>query len=360
MRMIGHSLRSADGGHGYGKQMKRLALLIVLSLAPITLGQDKHNRIGEIDFYGYGGLDLDQIRAALPFRAGEELPSSDDAFFDALRRFKESVKRVTGKAATDVAPVCCDAQGSTMIYIGLPGNSMKTVPYSPAPKGKLRLPSEAVKLYEQSMEANTAAVRKGTAIEDDSKGYALSSDPTLRARELATREYSKHHEPLVLRVLESSRYAEQRIAAAHFLGYARQSRRQIIALVRASHDADETVRNNAVRALGVLAKSSPGVAAQIPAEGFVAMLSSGSWTDRNKAGWLLSELSTTRNRKLLDQLRAQALDSLIEMAHWRSYGHAYSSRILLGRIAGIEETRLQNLVDTGQVEQIVKALEQSR
>src|SRR2546430_15254044 len=82
--------------------------------------------------------------------------------------------------------------------------------------------------------------------------------------------------------------------------------------------------------------------------------------DRNKAGGLLSELSTTRNRKLLDQLRAQALDSLIEMAHWRSYGHAYSSRILLGRIAGIEETRLQNLVDTGQVEQIVKALQQSR
>ena len=340
--------------------MKRCVLLIVLSLAPITLGQDKHNRIGEIDFYGYAGLDLDQIRAALPFREGDNLPSSDDAFFDAISRVRESVKRVIGKAATDVAPVCCDAQGNMMIYVGLPGNSMRNVPYNAAPKRRLRLPSKAVNLYEQSMEANSAAVRKGTALEDDSKGYALSSDPTLRAKELATREYSTHHERLVLRVLESSRYAEQRITAAHFLGYARQSRRQVTALVRASHDADETVRNNAVRALSVLAKSSPKIAAQIPAEGFVAMLSSGSWLDRNKAGWLLSELSATRNRKLLDQLRAQALDSLIEMAHWRSDGHAYASRILLGRIAGIEETRLQNLVDTGQVEQIVKALEQSR
>lgn len=340
--------------------MKRLALLIVLSLAPITLGQDKHNRIGEIDFYGYAGLDLDQIRAALPFREGEDLPSSDDAFFDALSRFRESVKRVTGKAATDVAPVCCDAQGNTMVYIGLRGNSMRDVPYNSAPKGNLRLPSEAVNLYEQTMEATTAAVRKGTAIEDDSKGYALSADPALRAKELAMREYATHHEPLVLKVLESSRYAEQRIAAAHFLGYAPQSRKQITALVWASHDVNDTVRNNAVRALVVLAKSSPGVAAQIPAEGFVAMLSSGSWTDRNKAGWLLSELSTTRNRKLLGHLRAQALDSLIEMARWRSYGHAYSSRILLGRIAGIEETRLQSLVDSGQVEQIVKALQQSR
>ena len=340
--------------------MKRCVLLVVLSLVPVTLAQDKHNRIGEIDFYGYAGLDLDRVRAVLPLREGDDLPSSDDDFFDAISRVKESVKRVIGKAATDVAPVCCDAQGNTMIYIGLPGNSMRNVPHNRAPEGRLRLPSKAVSLYEQSMEANAAAVRKGAAGEDDSKGYALSADPRLRAKELATREYATHHERLVLKVLDSSRYAEQRIAAAYFLGYARQSRRQITALVRVSHDADETVRNNAVRALSVLAKSNPKVAAQIPAEDFVAMLSSGSWSDRNKAGWLLSELSTTRNRKLLDQLRAQALDSLIEMAHWRSYGHAYAFRILLGRIAGIEETRLQNLVDTGQVEQIVKALQQSR
>ncbi len=340
--------------------MNRCVLLVILSLVPVTLAQDKHNRIGEIDFYGYAGLDLDRIRAALPLREGDNLPSSDDDFFDAISRVKESVKRVIGKAATDVAPVCCDAQGSTMIYIGLPGNSMRNVPYNGAPKGRLRLPSKAVNLYKQAMEANTAAVRKGATGEDDSKGYALSADPTLRAKELATREYATHHQRLVLKVLDSSRYTEQRIAAAHFLGYARQSMRQITALVRASHDVNDTVRNNAVRALSVLAKSSPRVAVQIPAEGFVAMLSSGSWSDRNKAGWLLSELSTTRNRQLLDQLRAQALDSLIEMAHWRSSGHAYSSRILLGRVAGIEETRLQNLVDTGQVEQIVKALQQSR
>jgi hypothetical protein len=340
--------------------MKRGVLLILVLLAPVISAQDKHNRIGEIDFYGYAGLDLDRIRTALPLREGDNLPSSDDDFFDAISRVRESVKRVIGKAATDVAPVCCDPQGNTIIYIGLPGSSIRNVPYNRAPKGRLRLPSKAVSLYEQTMEANTAAVRKGAAGEDDSKGYALSADPTLRAKELATREYATHHERLVLKVLNSSRHAEQRIAAAYFLGYAQQSRRQITALVRVSHDADETVRNNAVRALSVLAKSNPKVGAQMPTEGFVAMLSSGSWSDRNKAGWLLSELSTTRNRKLLEQLRGQALDSLIEMAHWRNYGHAYSSRILLGRIAGIEETRLQNLVDTGQVEQIVKALQQSR
>ncbi|PYK08500.1 MAG: hypothetical protein DME65_13950 [Verrucomicrobia bacterium] len=86
------------------------------------------------------------------------------------------------------------------------------------------------------------------------------------------------------------------------------------------------------------------------------MLSSGSWTDRNKAGFLLDELSKRRDAKLLSQLHSQALDSLIEMARWRSRGHADFARILLGRIAGIEETRLQQLVDAGQVDQIIQAL----
>jgi hypothetical protein len=40
------------------------------------------------------------------------------------------------------------------------------------------------------MEASSAAVKKG-AREDDSRGYALSTtDPTLRAKQLATRAYA--------------------------------------------------------------------------------------------------------------------------------------------------------------------------
>ncbi len=189
-----------------------------------------------------------------------------------------------------------------------------------------------------------------------SKGYTLSAKPELRAKQLATREYATHHEGLVLHVLASSQAAEQRIAAAHILGYARQSRIQIAALVRASHDADDTVRNIAIRALAVLAQSNSRVAGRIPAEHLIAMLNSGSWTDRNKAGFLLDVLSAGRDPKLLRKLRSQAVDSLIEMARWRSRGHAGTAKILLGRIAGIEETRLQQLVGAGEVDQIINAL----
>jgi hypothetical protein len=341
--------------------MKRYLLLIVLTLAAATFGQDKQKRIGEIDFYGYSGLDLDKVHAALPVREGDAFAQSDDALFDVINRVNEAVRQVTGRAPTDVAPVCCDSRGDYMIYVGLPGKSIRSVPFNPAPKGNLRLPPEVLSLYEQTMEAWSAAVRRGAAGEDDSKGYALSTtDSTLRTKQLATRKYAVRHERLVRRVLEVARDAEQRAVAAHVLGYARRSDAQIAALVRASRDVDEGVRNNAIRALGVLAESDPRVARRIPALGFIEMLSSGSWTDRNKAGALLEALSRGRDPKLLGQLRSQAQESLIEMARWRSAGHAYPSRILLGRIAGIEETRLQQLAQAGQVDEIINALRGAR
>ena len=337
--------------------MRSTLFLFVVLLAAVAFGQGKHRRIGAVDFYGYADLDLDRIRTALPLREGDDFPDSHEVFLDTVKRIREAIKQAKGKPPTDVAVVCCDGQGQGMIYIGLQGSSMRVVPYNPPPKGKIRFPRRIIELYQQTMEASSKAVLNGTAKGEGSKGFALSSDPELRSKQLATREYALRHGPLVRKVLASSSSAEHRTVAAHFLGYASQSSEQIAALVRASYDVDDSVRNDATRALGVLAESSPKVANRIPAPGFVAMLSSGSWTDRNKAAFLLTELTKSRPARLLDKLRAQALDSLIEMARWRSRGHADFARILLGRIAGIEEARLQQLVDAGQVDQIIQSLQ---
>lgn len=74
---------------------------LVLSLMTLGVAQEKHRRIGEIDFYGYAGLDLDNIRAALPVREGDQLSDSDDAVLKAINRITETVKRVVGKPPTD-------------------------------------------------------------------------------------------------------------------------------------------------------------------------------------------------------------------------------------------------------------------
>jgi hypothetical protein len=126
--------------------------------------------------------------------------------------------------------------------------------------------------------------------------------------------------------------------------------------VRATRDPDDGVRNDATRALGVLAESSAKVAARIPPGEFITMLSSGSWTDRNKAGWVLTSLTKSRSPKLLARLRSEALVSLIEMARWHDPGHAYSARLLLARIAGIEEARAESLAHANNAGELIKAL----
>jgi hypothetical protein len=332
-------------------------LLLAFALAALAYGQDARMRLGQIAFYGYEGVDLAAIRAALPVREGEEV--SRDTWSAAKTRVEQTVQQVTGHPATDIATICCDNRGALLLYVGVPGRSYHPFNYHPAPAGSVRLPAEALELNKRYDAAIMDAVTKGQAAEDDSLGYALLLYPPARAAQLAIRAYALHHERLLREVLALSSESEHRAAAATFLGYTRQSKQQIAALVAASRDVDDGTRNAAIRALGVLAGSSPKVARQIPAAGFVEMLNSGIWTDRNKASMLLMALSADRDPKLLTQLRSEALSSLIEMARWDP-GHAGMSLIILGRMAGVPEQRLQTLVAGGNVEVILAAVQGNR
>ena len=319
-------------------KVKPLVYLLFLACAEVTHAQQV--KIGIIDYFGTKQIDVAKVKSSMPVHEGDMV--TFDNFPNLIIEMKAAVERITGKEPTDVAPGCCDKNGNWYIYIGLPGKNIQSLHYNAAPRGTIRFPAEIERLYETSLDLNMEAV-KAQAIEDRTKGYALSSYPPLRAKQLAMREYATHHSTLIRRVLSESFEAGQRRVAAQFLGYAPHNRLQVYALVRASRDQDEIVRNNAVRALGVLAESSPSIAREIPARDFILMLNSDNWTDRNKGSLLLGALTLRRDRKLLSVLRTKASESLLEMARWREYGHASYSRFLLGRIAGIEEKQLQKL-----------------
>ena len=317
---------------------KVLACLLFLAWAAVTNGQQV--RIGSIEYFGTRQVDVDKVKSSLPVHEGDMLAL--DKFPSLIPELRNAVKLAIGREASDVAPGCCDENGNWFIYIGLPGKNVQSFHPSPAPRGTIQFPSEIEKLYQQFLDLNMEAV-KAHAIEDRTKGYALSTYPSLRTNQLVVREYATRNLLLIRKVLSESAAPEQRRVAAHFLGYTNYSRVQIELLVKASRDQDETVRNNAVRALGVLAESSPAIAQQIPGENFVLMLNSGTWMDRNKGGYLLSTLTLRRDPKLLHLIRSRASDSLVEMARWRNDGHAQTSRLILGRIAGIEEKQLKKL-----------------
>jgi hypothetical protein len=309
------------------------------------------DRIGNIEFFGYKGLDVARIRKAIPVHDGDEYSDVTKS------QIRQAVVDAIGKEPTDMAGVCCDEKGDRLLFIGLPGSSNKTFVLHPEPKGTERLPVDIVNLYDRLDHALEAAVRKGGrgAKEDDSKGYALIEDPAARSRQLAVREWALKHEPELMRVLKFSSAVQHRRIASDAIGYARQSRDQVLALTRAARDPDDEVRNNATRALGVLARSGSLFASQIAPDSFIDMLSSGRWSDRNKGASLLMQLTAGRNPDLLLKIRAAALDSLVEMASWRRASHAYFARMVLGRVAGLPEDRLEKLAWNGPVDVLLEA-----
>lgn len=269
------------------------------------------NRVGDIEFFGYTDFAKpSQLLKELPIHIGDPITAQTK------QRIRQAVLRVTGRPPTDVALICCDAHGDWTAFIGLPGPTVEKFSYYPPPKEDARLPTDVNELYSRLDTAIRAAVHKGGTApqEDDSQGYSLINYPPARVLQLKLRQYALGHEDLLLRVLKDSSDARQRQIAADALGYGRQSPAQIAALVRATCDPDGEVRNNATRALGVLASSSPQLARQIPPDSFIAMIKSGVWTDRNKAAFVFMELTRARSPALLAKLRAQALEPLIEMA----------------------------------------------
>ncbi|HEU4765737.1 MAG TPA: hypothetical protein VFS77_00145 [Pyrinomonadaceae bacterium] len=325
--------------------------------AIIVRAQEQAPRIGYIEFFGTSGIELQKVKDSLAAYEGQELS------FAKLPHLRAEVSRLVqtpfGKEPTDVAPVCCDNQGRWILFVGLQGKNYRTFSYNPAPRGTATLPTHIVDVYRQAMDLIFESIRKG-AIEDRSKGYALSTYPPLRAKQLAMREYAVSHAGLIRRVLLEAADAEQRTVAAALLGYANQNNQQITSLIRASRDPNDGVRNNAVRALVVLAEASRITASKIPAAPFVSMLNSGIWTDRNKTSYLLSYLTNRRDEKLFRLIQEQAIESLIEMARWQNPGHADTSRRILGHLAGIPEDQLQKLIAEQKVEEIVAALMKKR
>ena len=291
---------------------------------------------GDIEFFGHRGLDEAKLRAAI----------------GASRWSPRTVRSALATARvnpTDVAIICCDDQRRKVLFVGIPGASYRPFSYNPEPAGPQRLGREAQRLADAADRSIEQAVRRGgdAASEDDSTGYALIKDPAARKQQLLIRQYALAHESELRNVLAYSAHVRSRQVASEFLGYSAASPIQIAGLVAAASDPNATVRNNATRALGVLVRSDARWATEIPIAPFVAMVRSGVWTDRNKAVALLEALTASRDQATLTLVREGAESALLEMASWKLVGWSYSARVVVGRLRGIPEEKLQQLAGTG-------------
>ncbi|HKQ77309.1 MAG TPA: HEAT repeat domain-containing protein [Blastocatellia bacterium] len=295
--------------------------------------------IGIIDFYGLRSISEQQAREAIQIKEGDSPP---DDLEGAKREAERRLKSLPGVVEARISLVCCDA-GKAILFVGIGEKGAPSLQFRPAPNGKVRLPQDVMKAGKDVQNASMNAVLNGNSGEDQSSGHALSNDPVTRALQERFITFAARDLKLLRDALRHSADAEHRALAAQVIAYTANKQVVVNDLVEAMRDPADGARNNAMRALMVMAGSARQATKQqlrIPARPFIEMLNSIEWTDRNKSSWALVSLTYKRDPAILSELRQKATPSLIEMARWKSSGHAQASFILLGRVAGFPEDEI--------------------
>ena len=336
---------------------KVVAAAIVMSLIGFVyqaIGQTLV--IGIVDFYGLRRISESQAREALTFKEGDTLaPNSERPA--TLKESEDRLARLPGVARARITVSCCDT-GRVIVYVGVEERGAPTMRFRAEPTGPARLADDIVRSGEEFSTALMRAVERGDAAEDRSRGHALAHNPITRAIQERFVTYAKRDLSQLRLVLRSSGDAAHRALAALVLGYAPDKQAVVEDLVSGTSDPDDEVRNNAMRALLVFADMDPAVSRntpRIPPEPFIALLSSPVFSDRNKASGALMVLTARRDPGLLATLREGSLAALVEMARWKSEGHALAAFTILGRIAGYSDDAAEAAWNRGDRETVIEA-----
>jgi hypothetical protein len=289
-------------------------------------------RIGIIDYYGNRTVPDSVISAALGLQVGDSLRIPRD-------RLIARIRRIPGVLDAAVAAVCCDA-GRAILYVGVQDSATPQMQWYAPPIGTARLPADIIALDSAMMSAMVEGLQKGVNGEDDSRGYSMFEYAPANRIQQQLVEWAPAHVAELGAVLRTASDAQQRALAAELLPLAGPSQSTIDELVRLLHDPDDDVRNNAMRALAILGiyiDKHPDAELHVPVGGFIDLLNSLVWTDRNKASFALLSLTTSRDSATLERLSDRAFDALTDIARWQSPAHAAAGLVLLGRIAGMTD-----------------------
>ncbi len=287
--------------------------------------------IEAINVYGLRTLAEDRVRAAIPFSVGDVLDAEPSA---------EDLAAELGVPRAEYAMVCCGPNGGMLVFVGVEEGEARAPAYRPTPTGDVRLPADVVAAYDAFTQGLIEAVRTGQAGEDRSQGHALSVHPGMRAAQEQFLVFAERDRALLIEVLNGSSDPQHRGIAAHVLGYVADKPAVIDELIGAAFDSHELVRNNAVRALAVMAvyaNGTPDTGIAIDAEPFIGMLDSIVWSDRNKSTAVLGGVTQARDPIVLDMLRQRSMPALTEMCRWEGSSHGQPACLMLQRVLGLPD-----------------------
>jgi len=325
----------------------RLVKFLCLFLSAAFALRAEVPRVGDIEFYGLHKLSDQKLLHVLHLKPGDPLPPSKGNMEDAL-------EKVSGVVEARVEADCC-AGGKVTLFIGIEEKGAPHLAFHSSPSGDAVLPDDVVDIYHQFLDAVRDAAHRGSTAEDLTTGHSLMADPTARLLQFQFADFAGAHLELVQDVLHDSSDEEQRAMAATIIGYAPNKRDVVNDLESAMQDPDESVRSNALRALNaiaVYARLQPQQNIRVPSTWIVEMLNSIVLGDRKSAADVLVSL-TERDPEALDQIRERALDSVIEMAQWKTLRYALPPFILVGRLAGMSEAEIQKAWTSGDRQTVI-------
>jgi hypothetical protein len=321
------------------------ALLLMLPLGS-THGQVP--LVGIIDFYGLRSISEEQARQALQIKEGDLPPNS-------TKEIQFRLEALPNVEQARLQVVCCEA-GKNILYVGISEKGAPALRFRTPPHGRVRLTHDMLRAGESFSDALMRAVLKGDAGEDNSQGHALANNPEARAIQERFIKFAARDLKLLREVLRESSDAKHRALAAEVIAYAASKRDVVKDLVYAMSDPDVDVRNNSIRALGVIAgfaRSRPELRIEVSPQPFVEMLNSIEWYDRNKSSFVLYQLTANRDEAVLSSLRQHALQSLVEMARWKSPAHSQLPFFILGRVGNISEEEINKAWMTGSRQHLI-------
>lgn len=315
----------------------RLAVSCLLACG-LALGQVP--RVGTIDFYGLRKMPAAKLRQELGIRPGDPLPASK-------ANAEERLETIDGIVLARLEAVCCEAKDA-ILFVGIEERGAPHFEVREAPGSEAVLPEEIVAAYRAFLAGLQQAV-VGTPV-----------DPEFVGLEERLAALVKAHAKELRDVLRTAADADQRAIAAHAIVVSPNRPAAAQDLQYALQDPDEDVRRNALNSLATLAAYAlkhPDSEIRIAPTWPVEMLNSIVWSDRMGAVNLLLTLSEAREPGVLDLIRQRAAPQLVEMARWNSLTHALPAYILLGRLAGLSESEIQESWSKGEREARITAME---
>lgn len=209
--------------------------------------------------------------------------------------------------------------------------------FLPAPKGSFPDPEGLLALWDEYMKTGWELAEKDELDFEKMECPAFHclfgfDHPKLKRFGSIFASRVSENKARLIQILREDRNADHRAGAAFLLAHIQDGQELVHALLPSIFDPDESVRNNAMRALAYISDSHKEI--EIPLTPVLKAMNFPATTDRNKASAILCGLADrAEHQKTIAQCCGATLLQMLKLSQPNNHDHAY---IILRKISGKE------------------------